>query len=85
MVRHQQKSDKIAVAVQRSCLTLFYGNRLFYIECIYFILSVHGGMNMKYMTSHYSDNGAASCHFVIPITMLLDRINVTALQQYMQQ
>ena len=57
--------------------------KMFHIECIYFILSVHGGM--KYMTSHYSDNGAASCHFVIPITMLLDRINVTALQQYMQQ
>ena len=47
-----------------------------YIEGFYFILSVHGGM--KYMTSHYSDNGATSCHFVIPITMLLDRINSIA-------
>jgi hypothetical protein len=37
-------------------------------------LSVHGGI--KYTVSHYSDNGAASCHFVIPITMLLGRINI---------
>ena len=35
-------------------------------------------MNIKYMNSHYSDNGAASCHFVIPITMLLGRINSIA-------
>ena len=47
-----------------------------YIECFYFILSVHGGI--KYTVSHYSDNGAASCHFVIPITMLLGRINSIA-------
>ena len=33
---------------------------------------------MKYTISHYSDNGATSCHFVIPITMLLDRINSIA-------
>jgi|Transcript_20537 uncharacterized protein (DUF697 family) len=33
---------------------------------------------MKYTTSHYSDNGATSCHFVIPITMLLGRINSIA-------
>ena len=39
-------------------------------------MSVHGGI--KYTVSHYSDNGAASCHFVIPITMLLGRINSIA-------
>ena len=49
---------------------------MFYIECFYFILSVHGVI--KYTVSHYSDNGAASCHFVIPITMLLGRINSIA-------
>ena len=30
------------------------------------------------MISHYSDNGAVSCHFVIPITMLLGRTNIIA-------
>ena len=39
-------------------------------------MSVHGGI--KYTVSHYSDNGAALCHFVIPITMLLGRINSIA-------